>query len=185
MSRPRARSREHPALGHWLRQTPSGRLVLDRAKITAEARLDGKYLLFISGPDLSAEDVALATRTYSGPNAGPRPEVHHRAAAGVPPARTPHPRARAAVLVGAAADPGRRTPHRTDLAADRPRARPVGCSRERARGLDVRGLLPGVRVRGARLGVTTSLHSGADRRFATVSSTQRFSKVVKGPRTPP
>ena len=51
--------REHPALGRWLRQTPSGRLQLDRAKITAEARLDGKYLLSTSDPDLSAEDVAL------------------------------------------------------------------------------------------------------------------------------
>ncbi|MGD9531024.1 MAG: IS1634 family transposase [Dehalococcoidia bacterium] len=51
--------REHPALGRWLRQTPSGRLVLDRPKITAEARLDGKYLLSTSDPDLSAEDVAL------------------------------------------------------------------------------------------------------------------------------
>ena len=51
--------REHPALGRWLRQTPSGRLVLDRAKVTAEARLDGKYLLSTSDPDLSAEDVAL------------------------------------------------------------------------------------------------------------------------------
>ena len=51
--------REHPALGRWLRQTPSGRLVLDRAKIAAETRLDGKYLLSTSDPDLSAEDVAL------------------------------------------------------------------------------------------------------------------------------
>jgi transposase len=51
--------REHPALGRWLRQTPSGRLVLDRAKIASEARLDGKYLLSTSDPDLSAEDVAL------------------------------------------------------------------------------------------------------------------------------
>ena len=51
--------REHPALGRWLRQTSSGRLVLDRAKITTEARLDGKYLLSTSDPDLSAEDVAL------------------------------------------------------------------------------------------------------------------------------
>jgi transposase len=51
--------REHPALGRWLRQTPAGRLQLDRAKITAEARLDGKYLLSTSDPDLSAEDVAL------------------------------------------------------------------------------------------------------------------------------
>jgi transposase len=51
--------REHPALGRWLRQTPSGRLVLDRAKIANEAKLDGKYLLSTSDPDLSAEDVAL------------------------------------------------------------------------------------------------------------------------------
>jgi hypothetical protein len=32
---------------------------LDRAKITAETRSDGKYLLSTSDPDLSAEDVAL------------------------------------------------------------------------------------------------------------------------------
>jgi hypothetical protein len=51
--------REHPALGRWLRQTPTGRLALNRAKIAAEARLDGKYLLSTSDPDLSAEDVAL------------------------------------------------------------------------------------------------------------------------------
>src|SRR4051812_38193868 len=51
--------RDHPALGRWLRQTPTGRLTLDRAKIAAEARLDGKYLLSTSDPDLTAEDVAL------------------------------------------------------------------------------------------------------------------------------
>jgi len=51
--------RDHPTLGRWLRQQPSGRLVLDRAKIAAEARLDGKYLLSTSDPDLSAQDVAL------------------------------------------------------------------------------------------------------------------------------
>src|SRR3954466_13663614 len=51
--------RDHPALGRWLRQTSSGRLVLDPAKIRAEARLDGKYLLVTSDPDLPAEDVAL------------------------------------------------------------------------------------------------------------------------------
>jgi transposase len=51
--------RDHPTLGRWLRQQPSGRLVLDRAKIAAEERLDGKYLLSTSDPDLSAEDVAL------------------------------------------------------------------------------------------------------------------------------
>jgi hypothetical protein len=51
--------RDHPALGRYLRQTPSGRLRIDRAKIAAEQRLDGKYLLSTSDPDLSAEDVAL------------------------------------------------------------------------------------------------------------------------------
>jgi hypothetical protein len=51
--------RDHPALGRWLRQAPSGRLVVDTAKVRAEARLDGKYLLVTSDPDLSAEDVAL------------------------------------------------------------------------------------------------------------------------------
>ncbi len=51
--------RDHPTLGRYLRQTPAGRLRIDKAKITAEAKLDGKYLLSTSDPDLSAEDVAL------------------------------------------------------------------------------------------------------------------------------
>lgn len=50
---------DHPALGRYLRQTPTGRLRIDRAKIAAEAKLDGKLLLSTSDPDLSAEDVAL------------------------------------------------------------------------------------------------------------------------------
>ncbi len=51
--------RDHPTLSRYLRQTKTGRLVIDRAKIAAEERLDGKYLLSTSDPDLSAEDVAL------------------------------------------------------------------------------------------------------------------------------
>jgi transposase len=51
--------RDHPTLGRWLRQTPGGRLVIDRAKVRAEARLDGKFLLSTSDPDLPAADVAL------------------------------------------------------------------------------------------------------------------------------
>ncbi len=51
--------RDHRALGRWLRQDTRGRLVVDTAKVRAEARLDGKYLLVTSDPDLSAEDVAL------------------------------------------------------------------------------------------------------------------------------
>ena len=42
-----------------MRQTKTGRLLIDRARIKAEERLDGKYLLSTSDPDLSAEDVAL------------------------------------------------------------------------------------------------------------------------------
>ena len=51
--------RDHPTLSRYLRQSTSGRLSLDRAKIAAEERLDGKYLLTTSDPSLSAEDVAL------------------------------------------------------------------------------------------------------------------------------
>jgi hypothetical protein len=51
--------RDHPTLGRYLRQTPTGRLLIDRAAVCAEQRLDGKYLLSTSDPDLSAEDVAL------------------------------------------------------------------------------------------------------------------------------
>lgn len=51
--------RDHPALGRWLRQQASGRLVIDRAKVKAEQRLDGKYLIATSDPHISAEDAAL------------------------------------------------------------------------------------------------------------------------------
>ena len=51
--------RDHPSLGRWVRQLKSGRLRIDLAKVRAEERLDGKYLLSTSDPDLSAEDVAL------------------------------------------------------------------------------------------------------------------------------
>jgi Transposase DDE domain len=51
--------RDHKTLSRYLRQTKTGRLVIDRDKIHAEERLDGKYLLTTSDPSLSAEDVAL------------------------------------------------------------------------------------------------------------------------------
>ncbi len=50
--------RDHPTLGRYVRLTPTGRLRVDRAKVAAEARLDGKFLLSTSDPDISAEDVA-------------------------------------------------------------------------------------------------------------------------------
>ena len=51
--------RDHKTLSRYLRQTKTGRLIIDRDKINAEERLDGKYLLSTSDPSLSAEDVAL------------------------------------------------------------------------------------------------------------------------------
>jgi len=51
--------RDHKTLSRYLRQTKTGRLVIDRDKIAAEERLDGKYLLTTSDPSLPAEDVAL------------------------------------------------------------------------------------------------------------------------------
>jgi transposase len=51
--------RDHPSLGRYLRLTPTGRLRVDRAKVAAEQRLDGKFLLSTSDPDITAEDVAL------------------------------------------------------------------------------------------------------------------------------
>jgi transposase len=51
--------RDHPTLKRWIRQQRNGGLVIDRAKVKAEANLDGKYLLATSDPDITAEDTAL------------------------------------------------------------------------------------------------------------------------------
>jgi hypothetical protein len=48
-----------PGLARYLRRTSGGLLRVDRAKIAAEAKLDGKYLLRCSDPAMSAEDIAL------------------------------------------------------------------------------------------------------------------------------
>jgi DDE family transposase len=48
-----------PGLKRFLRTTPGGLLRIDKAKIKAEANLDGKYLLRCSDPGLSPEDIAL------------------------------------------------------------------------------------------------------------------------------
>jgi hypothetical protein len=48
-----------PGLNRYLRMTSGGLLRIDQAAITAEERLDGKYLLRCSDPKLSAEDIAL------------------------------------------------------------------------------------------------------------------------------
>lgn len=48
-----------PGLNRFLRVTPGGLLRTDAAKVAAEEKLDGKYLLRTSDPQLSAEDIAL------------------------------------------------------------------------------------------------------------------------------
>ena len=48
-----------PGPHRYLRQTPGGLLRVDKAKIATETKLDGKYLLRCSDPNMSAEDIAL------------------------------------------------------------------------------------------------------------------------------
>jgi hypothetical protein len=48
-----------PAFKRLLRQTPSGKLRIDRGAVSAEAKLDGKFLLRTSDESLTAEDIAL------------------------------------------------------------------------------------------------------------------------------
>jgi transposase len=49
----------HRTLGRYLRQLKNGALKIDKAKVKAEKRLDGKYLLSTSDDSLWPEDVAL------------------------------------------------------------------------------------------------------------------------------
>jgi hypothetical protein len=48
-----------PGLARFLRVTPGGLLRVDAVAVTADAKLDGKYLLRTSDPQLSTEDIAL------------------------------------------------------------------------------------------------------------------------------
>ena len=48
-----------PGLKRFLRVTPGGLLRLDKARISAEENLDGKYLLRCSDPHMTTEDIAL------------------------------------------------------------------------------------------------------------------------------
>lgn len=51
--------RSHPAFGRYIRQTKTGKLCLDKARIQAEERLDGKFLVSTSDFRMPAEDIAL------------------------------------------------------------------------------------------------------------------------------
>jgi hypothetical protein len=57
-SRAECALRDHKTLGRWLRQTSSGRLVIDKKAVAAEAKLDGKYLLSTSDQHLSPAEIA-------------------------------------------------------------------------------------------------------------------------------
>ena len=50
---------DRPGLKRFLRVTPGGLLRTDKARITAEENLDGKYLLRCSDPHMTTEDIAL------------------------------------------------------------------------------------------------------------------------------
>lgn len=57
--------RSHPTLGRYVRQNKDGRLKIDRAKVRAEEKLDGKYLLSTSDSNLSAAEIALGWKQLS------------------------------------------------------------------------------------------------------------------------
>jgi len=51
--------RSHDTFGRYLRQTKTGELRINKAKIKAEEHLDGKYLISTSDQNLSVEDIVL------------------------------------------------------------------------------------------------------------------------------
>lgn len=51
--------RSHDTFGRYLRQTKTGELRLNKAKVRAEEHLDGKYLISTSDDNLSVEDIVL------------------------------------------------------------------------------------------------------------------------------
>jgi IS4 transposase len=55
----------HKAYGRYLKTGKSGNPVLDKKRIAADERLDGKYLIRTSDDTLSAEDVALGYKQLS------------------------------------------------------------------------------------------------------------------------
>jgi transposase len=51
--------RSHKVYGRFIRQSKTGRLFIDQAKVRAEAHFDGKYLISTSDDHLSVEDLVL------------------------------------------------------------------------------------------------------------------------------
>src|SRR5207248_2381239 len=69
--------RDHPTLGRWLTQQPNGRLKINTAKVKAEQRLDGKYLIATSDPHITAEDAALGYKNLLEAERGFRRSEEH------------------------------------------------------------------------------------------------------------
>jgi hypothetical protein len=115
----RGRIREKPGLWRYLRVTKSGLLRIDRAKIAAEAKTDGRTLLRTSDLTWTPPTSPGATRPCSRSSAGSGTSSSStcgRSTTGVRPDRRP----RAAVLARAAADPHRRDRRRRHLAQPLP-----------------------------------------------------------------
>jgi transposase len=51
--------KSHRGYGRYIRELKTGKLRIDRAKVKADEKLDGKYLISTTDPTLTAEDVAL------------------------------------------------------------------------------------------------------------------------------
>jgi hypothetical protein len=112
----------HPTRGRYLTRR-RGRLVVDAAKVKAEERVDGKFLLSTSDDSLSVEDVALGYKQLLEVERGARLQARARPAPDLPPQGRAHPRPRAALLPRAAAHPRRRSPGPGHLADHPPRTR--------------------------------------------------------------
>ncbi len=107
-----------PGLNRFLRVTPGGLLRVDKAKIKAEANLDGKYLLRSSDPTLTPEDIAVGYKQLLEVERGWRDMKQ------ILDLRPVYHRLEERIRAHAAAHPDRRDQHRADLARHPPRARP-------------------------------------------------------------
>ena len=102
----------------------NGRLVIDRAKVKADAHLDGKFLISSSDDDLTAAEIALYCKQLIEVEACWRDQsISSTCARSTTARKTASARARAALLPGATALPRRRDPRARHLAQPAARAR--------------------------------------------------------------
>ena len=102
----RGRIREKPGLWRYLRVTSTGLLRVDKAKIPAYAKLDGKTLLRTSDLTLDADDIARSYKALQDVELLVQRSQVARPPAGLSPTARPD-RARATVLARVAAHPHR------------------------------------------------------------------------------